>query len=270
MIETIGELKDVFDLAVNAKDLIANMGKAVKKEKKHDKDDEKISSSGYGAQIGSSGNSAQIGSSGNWARIESTGKKSVISAIGAFSTAKAKKGSWITLTEYRKNGDIYEVYFVKTEYVDGKKIKEDTEYTLFDKEFREVITIDGIKSALIEKKKSVYKVVNIGETDYTYIIEKEGVFSHGKTIKEAKESFIYKISNRDTSDYAHWTLKTKITKEEAIKSYRVITGACEAGTRYFMENLKSIPKVITPEVVIKLTEGQYGNETYKEFFGGKR
>ena len=102
----------------------------------------KIGSSGNSAQIGSSGDSAQIGSSGDSAKITSEGKNSVVMAAGFDSMAKAKIGSWITLAEWvRVNDDdktIWKPKCVKTEYVDGEKIKEDTFYKLIDGEFKEV------------------------------------------------------------------------------------------------------------------------------------
>ena len=98
-----------------------------------------IGSSGNYAQIGSSGNSAQIGSSGDSAKIDSTGKNSVIMAAGFKSIVKATIGSWITLAEYGrdKNGVLVPVC-VKTEYVDGERIKENVFYTLRNKQFVEV------------------------------------------------------------------------------------------------------------------------------------
>ena len=98
-----------------------------------------IGSSGNYAQIGSSGNSAQIGSSGYSAKIDSTGKNSVIMAAGFKSIVKATIGSWITLAEYGrdKNGVLVPVC-VKTEYVDGERIKENVFYTLRNKQFVEV------------------------------------------------------------------------------------------------------------------------------------
>ena len=100
----------------------------------------KIGSSGDYAQIGSSGDSAKIGSSGDYAQIESTGEYSVICCAGRNSRAKAKKGSWITLSEwkYSKEKKRNIPVCVKTEYVDGERIKEDTWYRLVDGEFREV------------------------------------------------------------------------------------------------------------------------------------
>ena len=118
----------------------------------------KIGSSGYGVEIGSSGYNAAIASSGDYARIwssgygaqiassgysasiDSTGEYAIICCAGLNSMAKAKKGSWITLAEWKyseeKKRNI--PVFVKTEYVDGERIKEDTWYRLVGGEFQEV------------------------------------------------------------------------------------------------------------------------------------
>ena len=99
-----------------------------------------IGSSGNYAQIGSSGYYAQIGSSGDSAKIESAGEDSVICCAGHGSAVNAKAGSWITLAEWEyseaKNGCVPKC--VKTEYVDGERIKADTWYKLIDGEFTEV------------------------------------------------------------------------------------------------------------------------------------
>ena len=100
----------------------------------------KIGSSGDSAKIGSSGDSAKIGSSGDSAKINSTGEDAVIMCAGRKSKAKGKKGSWITLAEWVKDEEKgrYVPICVKTERVDGEKIKEDTYYTLKNGEFSEV------------------------------------------------------------------------------------------------------------------------------------
>ena len=99
-----------------------------------------IGSSGNSAQIGSSGDSAKIGSSGDFAQIGSSGKDCVICCAGHNSVVKAKKGSWITLAEweYSEEKERYIPKCVKTEFVDGERIKEDTLYKLIDGEFVEV------------------------------------------------------------------------------------------------------------------------------------
>lgn len=98
-----------------------------------------------GIENDNSNNSAKIGSSGDSAKITSKGKHSVVMAAGYQSQAKAKKGSWITLAEWARTDDkdkkgfhVWIPKFVKTEYVDGERIKEDTFYELVDGEFKEV------------------------------------------------------------------------------------------------------------------------------------
>ena len=111
-------------------------------------DSAKIGSSGCYAQIGSSGDyakivssgcSAKIGSSGDYAKIDSTGEDSVIMCAGEGSVAKAKIGSWITLAEWKRDDrkGRWVPVCVKTERVDGIKIKPDTWYKLQDGEFVE-------------------------------------------------------------------------------------------------------------------------------------
>ncbi len=101
---------------------------------------DKIGSSGDYAQIGSSGYYAQIGSSGDYAQIGSSGEDSIICCAGHNSIVKAKKGSWITLSEweYSDEKDRWIPKCVKTEFVDGERIKEDTFYKLVNGEFTEI------------------------------------------------------------------------------------------------------------------------------------
>ena len=103
-------------------------------------DNAQIGSSGNNAQIGSSGNNAQIGSSGYNAQIDSTGEGCVIMCAGINSVAKASKGSWITLSEwsYSDKKQRYIPVCVKTEFVDGEKIKADTYYKLAGGVFKEI------------------------------------------------------------------------------------------------------------------------------------
>ena len=97
-----------------------------------------IGSSGDYAKIGSSGDSAQIGSSGDSAQIGSSGQDSVIMCAGHDSKAKAAIGSWITLAEWKRIEDVWKPICVKTEQVDGKRIKADAYYRLIDGKFEEV------------------------------------------------------------------------------------------------------------------------------------
>ena len=133
-------LKDVTSPSKVKTDGVLNDNGDRKKQIGSSGDYAKIGSSGDSAQIGSSGYYAQIGSSGDYAKIDSTGEDSVIMCAGGNSKAKAKVGSWITLAEwkliYEKNRNI--PICVKTEYVDGERIKADTWYQLKNGKFVEV------------------------------------------------------------------------------------------------------------------------------------
>ena len=108
-------------------------------EKSTKTDTKKLSEDDNG-KISSKSNSAQIGSSGNSARIVSSGKHSVICCAGNNSIVKAKIGSWITLSEWKFSDEenAYIPICVKTEYVDGEKIKADVFYKLVNGKFEEV------------------------------------------------------------------------------------------------------------------------------------
>ena len=108
--------------------------------KMNDNDESVISSKARKAKIGSSGDYAQIGSSGDSAKIDSSGLYAVVMCAGYNSKAKAKKGSFITLAEWKKDEELdkWIPVNVVTMKVDGEEIKEDTYYKLVDGKFVEV------------------------------------------------------------------------------------------------------------------------------------
>ena len=98
----------------------------------------KLASSGDYAKLASSGDYAKLASSGDYAQLASSGDYAVVMAAGYNSQAKAKKGSWITLAEWDSlDGNLTPVC-VKTEQVDGERIKEDTWYKLINGQFTEI------------------------------------------------------------------------------------------------------------------------------------
>lgn len=117
-------------------------------------------------KIISSGNFAKISSTGNYTKIISTGDNAVICCTGFKSSVKAKKGSLVTLSEWKYSEDqkCYVPIDMKTERVDGENIKEDTWYMLQDGEFVEC-----------ELKKSEYADGSIFNYEMEYK-EREGGF----------------------------------------------------------------------------------------------
>ena len=121
----------------------------------------KIRANGH-STIYSTGDYAQISTSGIDVVVYSLGYHSIINCRGVNTIVRAKKGSWITLTEWKSIHGVLKVSCVKTEYVDGKRIKEDTFYTIKNGEFVETSLFPsnakkGILNTISSYIKKVFK-----------------------------------------------------------------------------------------------------------------
>ena len=96
-----------------------------------------LAASGNDSQLAASGKNSKLVASGDYSKLASSGSDSVIAGIGINNSAKAKVGSWITLAEWKIVNGEYAPVCVKTERVDGVRIKKDTYYTLENGEFVE-------------------------------------------------------------------------------------------------------------------------------------
>ena len=93
-------------------------------------------------------------------------------------------------------------------------------------------------------------------------------YAHCKTFREGLEDLAFKSANdRGAEQYKSLALDSEIPLEEAKTMYRVITGACRAGTERFLSTITPKEKYTVREI-IEITEGQYGAERFKAFFEG--
>ena len=86
----------------------------------------------------STGDRSAAANTGDQSAAEVYGKQSVAIATGVKGKAKGAKGCWLVLAEYANLSDGWNLKWVKTAYVDGKKIKADTFYALKNGRFVEV------------------------------------------------------------------------------------------------------------------------------------
>ncbi|MCM1339991.1 MAG: hypothetical protein NC191_10005 [Muribaculaceae bacterium] len=231
----------------------------------------KLASSGYYSKVASSGDNSQLASSGDWSQVESTGNNCVIAAIGFNSVIKAKKGSWITLAEYKQDAEgRWVVSYVKSVQVDGEVIKEDVFYTLYNKDFREVEEIDDVQTIILKRRKNIIQGKFLNDKTNCFIFQKNNVSAHGKTVKQAYRDWLFKTSDRDVSKYENLQPNEVHELNFWIVAYRTITGACSFGTENYLENNKDKYKEkMTLKEVLEATKGQYGHNTFREFFEGK-
>lgn len=97
-------------------------------------DNSQIVAVGCNQEIVSMGNCARINVSANFTRVSSYGAEATITCVGSYNLVRAKKDSLIIFIS--NNGDFVDT---KVEKVDGKRIKEDTWYTLKNGKFVETI-----------------------------------------------------------------------------------------------------------------------------------
>ena len=133
---------------------------------------------------------------------------------------------------------------------------------------REYIKVDGIFSQVVAHKGNVWHTKQIGSDKVQYLVtDGEGRWAHGDSIQQARADLVYKISERNTNKYKGMSLDTRLTFAEAVECYRVITGACEAGTRGFVQSLgDKVKDHYTIAEMMEVTKGLYGNETFCQFF----
>ena len=160
-----------------------------------------------------------------------------------------------------------EIPFVSSQKI--RDVKKCTNLLSWHWNGNDYIKIDGMFAVLESKRKNIFISHKIGKSKRIYIVtDGEGHYAHGESIKEAREDLIYKINDRDTSEYKHLTLDDTLSFEEAIAAYRTITGSCAAGTRSYIENRLPKPhkERYTVREIIELTKGEYGSESFENFF----
>jgi hypothetical protein len=235
-------------------------------------DASKAASSGDSSTAVSSGDSSTAASSGDASKAEASGNSVCAFACGGNVSARASKFGGIALSEYSKDGKT--LLAVKAAIIDGKKLLADEWYRLEDGEFVHVDYSDDIFSRVKSVKKvgtaTIKTVVIDGKIQKSYIYILNGKSAHGETIAKAKSDLRYKISDRDTSKFSDWKLTDEKPLDEIIEAYRVITGACESGTRNFVESKGKLPEKLIVSAVIDLTRGSFGNEMFEKFIKGER
>ena len=112
--------------------------------------------------------------------------------------------------------------------------------------------------------------------EYTYYVGKiKGMnvifdgknYAHCKSFKEGLNDLAFKTAkDRGADQYKSYTMDSVVTVEEAKTMYRIITGACKAGTDHFVNNVPNKKRKYTVRELIDITEGQYRSDVFKKFF----
>ena len=130
-----------------------------------------------------------------------------------------------------------------------------------------LLKADGIVT-LIKRRKNLGKYVYyIGKIKGKNVISDGTLFAHCKNLREGIADIEFKkAKDRGADQYKGLTRESVVKTEDAIAMYRIITGACKAGTEHFLQSLGELKDEYTVQEIIDMTKGQYGADTLVKFF----
>ena len=117
------------------------------------------------------------------------------------------------------------------------------------------------------KEYTIYTSVFVN-SPMRYLVTDGTHSAHARTIKQAILDIRFKQMDRNMDDYRNLGLDDKLSYEDAVVMYRVITGACSGGTEDFLNSHPELSarKKYSIREIINLTSGQYGGEALVKFF----
>lgn len=127
-------------------------------------------------------------------------------------------------------------------------------------------SIDGCLMEIVSTSKrdgiTIHNARYFGKEESCRVAERDGIFAHGGTAKEAVEDLLFKCMNRDIATVV---AEIKSTGKVTRMQYRAITGACKEGTRRFLEShgMDSLQELPLADA-LRLTEGAYGFAEFRD------
>ena len=128
---------------------------------------------------------------------------------------------------------------------------------------------DGILTHIKKKRKIGEYTLFVGKIPGHNVVFDGKHYAHCKNFRDGVGDLLFKsAADRGADQYRGVSLDDSFTVEELKTMYRVITGACKAGTEFFVNSLKDLKDEYTVREAIEMTKGQYGAERFQAFFKG--
>ena len=154
-------------------------------------------------------------------------------------------------------------------YLSGTQITNRTAYKRLengDYSPNRYLYADGILTHIKSKKTFGKYTYYAGKIKGQNVISDGKNYAHCKRFKEGVADLQFKeAKERGAEQYKSLTPSSILTTEEAITAYRIITGACRAGTEQFLSTLGKLKDKYTVAEIIEITKGHYGNSTFSAF-----
>lgn len=137
-------------------------------------------------------------------------------------------------------------------------------------ETSEYIFADGILSHITSKRRVGEYTLYVGKIKGKNVVTDGKNYAHCDSLRDGISDLLFKSAkDRGADVYKSLKLTDTMTIDEAKTMYRIITGACKAGTQSFVDSLGEKKKdVYTIKEMIDLTRGAYGSNAFQKFFVG--
>lgn len=128
---------------------------------------------------------------------------------------------------------------------------------------------DGILTHVRSKREVSGYALYIGKIKGQNVVSDGKYYAHCDKLRDGIADIAFKrAADRGADQYKGLPLDTELTVDEAKTMYRVITGACRAGTESFVQSLGGkLKDRYTIREMLEITKGQYNAERFAEFFG---
>ena len=127
---------------------------------------------------------------------------------------------------------------------------------------------DGILTHVKQRVEVDGYTLYIGKIKGKNVVSDGTFYAHCGKLRDGIADIAFKrAADRGADQYKGLSLDTSLTVDEAKTMYRIITGACRAGTDAFVESLgDTLKERYTIREMLKITKGQYNADRFAEFF----
>ena len=126
---------------------------------------------------------------------------------------------------------------------------------------------DGILTHIKKERKYGEYTLYIGKIKGKNVVSDGVHYAHCDKMRDGIEDLIFKSAkDRGSEQYREYTMDSVVSLEEAKTMYRIITGACRAGTNDFVNGLPKVKKQYTVREMIDITKNAYCGDVFRDFF----
>ncbi len=150
---------------------------------------------------------------------------------------------------------------------------------LYSKGFANFKVYDGIACVVLSsKKKGDIEILSCRHAKVKqqklvggklFVAKKGNNTAHANDIKTALEELLFKSGDRNVDQYKNMPMHTRKSPTDWAFVYRMVTGACQYGTKQFMETKGQLKPTYTLAEIIAETKGAYGHDKFTNVVSGK-